>query len=569
MPEPPLRETVRSGNFSYPLEKSGPCTNPMRYSDTTAKCAGKASFRMGIRQKLQHISLAPATWSVEYLKTFFDFFARRGGTGILLDYKTSFPYSGPLKDLRAENAYTEKEIAELCAHAEKLGLALFPKGVSFSHAEAILRCPQFAFLADGNGLNLARPESVDLLAESSRQLAALHPGCRMIHLGGDEIFPFALAPESHAAALRRGKGGLYADFLNRFAERTRKLSVSFGIWSDMLIRYPEAVDRLNHDYTIFYWDYWSFGDRCPLLSIGGGCPDLMVLEREALPRDLGKILRNSAVREGGEIPCGLAERYASCWELSADRRRARSFPYIRFFREHGFPVISSGLVYPEKGSILSNFSEKLEHIRWFAKRSMEDGADGMMSCYWAPFWPDLKLMEPAVGIYLALSEHPELTDQALLEWCTPEGWSTKAFELYLRTANDFEFNDLLSVEWTPSDYRKQLDWIRRAGLADDEIRRCRESLELGSAFLAEHPGHDCFRETVEELLFRAELERNALENRSPSADAMRELERFEKRLRHRNLFFARPVDSPFRETLRFGALRDFLNSSGEENEGKK
>ena len=530
--------------------------------------AGKERHRMGIRQRLQHISLAPTTWSVEYLKSFFDFFACHGGTGILLDYKTSFPYSGPLKCLRAENAYTEEEISELCTHAKKVGLAVIPKGVSFSHAEAILRCPEFAFLADGKGLNLARSESIDLLAESSRQLAALHPGCTMIHLGGDEIFQFALAPESHAVVRRCGKGGLYVDFLNRFAERTKEFSVSFGIWSDMLIRYPEAIDSLNRCYTIFYWDYWSYGDRCPFLSIGGGCSDIIVLERKALPRDLGKILRNSAVREMGEIPCGLADRYASFWELSPDKRRAKSFPYIRFFREHGFPVISSGLVYPEKGSILSNFSEKLDHIRWFAKRSAEDGAEGMMSCCWAPFWPDLKLLEPAIGIYLALCQNPELSDRTLLEMCLPEGWSPKAFELYLQTANDFEFNDVLSIEWTPADYRAQLDWIRRAGLTDDEVVRCRETLELGTAFLAEYPETDCFRETVEELLFRAELEQDILENRSLSPDAMRKLKQFEDQYHQRNRYFARPVDSSVRETFRFGALRDFLIRAEEKRAGR-
>ena len=107
---------------------------------------------MGIARKLQHLSLSPATWSVERLKKFFEFFARYGGTGILLDYKTAFPYTGTLKNLRAANAYTEQEIGELCAHAEKLGLEIIPKGISFSHAEAILKCPEFADLADGKAL---------------------------------------------------------------------------------------------------------------------------------------------------------------------------------------------------------------------------------------------------------------------------------------------------------------------------------------------------------------------------------------------------------------------------------
>ena len=515
-------------------------------------------------RKLQHVSLAPAGWPVERLKSLFDFFARNGGDGILLDYNDAFPYSGTLNSIRAVNAYSEKEIRELCAHAEKRGLELLPKGVSFSHSGPILNCPEFAHLADGKALNLALEESVELLAESTRQLATLHPGSRMIHLGGDEIFRFALAPESHAFAHRHGKSGLYVEFLNRFAERMKGCGLSFGIWSDMLIRYPEAIDSLNRDYTIFYWDYWSFGERCPILSLGGGCSDLVVLDRDALPRDLGKILRNSGVRPPEEIPCGLAERYSRYWEMSEDRRRAKSFPYIRFFRDHGFPVISSCLTYPEKGSVLSNFAEKLDHVRSFAKRSREDGAEGIMSCYWSPFWPDLQLLEPAIGIFLALSENPEQDNRQILERCVPEGWTRRAFELYLRTANDFEFNDFLSIEWTSADYRKQLDWLRRAGLAEEELARCEETIRTGEAFLAEHPEKDCFRETVEELLFRAELERSALEGRTPPADAMRKLEHFETAFRDRNRTISRPADAAFRERQRFQALRDFLTVSGAE-----
>ena len=518
---------------------------------------------MGIARKLQHLSLSPATWSVERLKKFFEFFARYGGTGILLDYKTAFPYTGTLKNLRAGNAYTEQEIGELCAHAEKLGLEIIPKGISFSHAEAILKCPEFADLADGKALNLAREESVELLLESSRQLIQLHPGCRMVHLGGDEIFQFTLAPESYAFASVHGKSALYVDFLNRFAERAGKWNLSFGIWSDMLIRYPEAIDSLNRNYTIFYWDYWGFGERCPFLSIGGGCSDILLLDRKALPRDLGKILRNSNVRNAEEIPYGLLERYQPYWELPSDRRSVRSFPYIRYFRDHGFRVISSCLTYPEKGSVLSNFAEKLDHVRSFARRSLEDGAEGMLSCYWSPFWPDLELMEPAIRIYLELCEQPDRSDRQLLDSCVPDGWTRNAFELYLRTANDFEFNDFLSIEWTRADYRKQIDWLRRAGLAGEELQRCRDTIRIGKAFLTEHPENDLFHATVEELLFRAELEENALAGNPPPPDAMKKLERYEADCRERHQTASRPVDAAERETLRFQALRDYLAAFGE------
>ena len=108
-----------------------------------------------------------------------------------------------------------------------------------------------------------------------------------------------------------------------------------------------------------------------------------------------------------------------------------------------------------------------------------------------------------------------------------------------------------------------IDWLRRAGLADEELQRCRDTIRIGKAFLTEHPENDLFHATVEELLFRAELEENALAGNPPPPDAMKKLERYEADCRERHQTASRPVDAAERETLRFQALRDYLAAFGE------
>lgn len=175
------------------------------------------------------------------------------------------------------------------------------------------------------------------------------------------MFGFGRTPESCTALMKEGFSSMYVDFVNAIAAGLKSEGVRIAIWSDTLIRYPQALEKLDKSIVMFYWDYWAMGEESAFLSIGGGCPDIFVLDRSGLPRDLNKMFRNPVIRNAGELPLNHFERYHNYWRWSPGQKRARSFPYVEFLREFGLDVVSCFLPYTEKGSILSNYAEKLPH----------------------------------------------------------------------------------------------------------------------------------------------------------------------------------------------------------------
>ncbi len=404
-------------------------------------------------KKIQQLLLYPYLFRRQYVLDLLQEFKDAGYNAVMLEYCNAFPYRRQARRAVSCTAYSRADVAAFCRRANELSLEIIPKGISFSHAAEMLRQPEYRHLADGDGCNLALPGSAALMAESLLELAAAHPGSRVIHLGGDEMFHLGKAPEAAAAIRQKGVSRYYVEFVNAVAALVREVrpELKIAVWSDMLIKYPEAIDRLDSAVVIFYWDYWSFGDAdCPIVSIGGGCPDMFVLDRARLPRDLARLMQNKAVRDADTLPEEHRQYFASYYQMSADRRQCRSFPYLQWFRDHRLDVVACALSYPEKSTFLGNFAEKLDHLKSFAMRARQTGATAMMSCLWQPWWPLPAVMVPALNGAAVWMEHPEFTVAQFYESLAKqlgEAWSPRSLQSFFEYANDFEFNDVLTTDW--------------------------------------------------------------------------------------------------------------------------
>lgn len=404
-------------------------------------------------KKIQQLLLYPYLFRRQYVLDLLEEFKAAGYDAVMLEYCNAFPYRRRARRAVSRPAYSRADVAAFQRRANELSLEIIPKGISFSHAAEMLRLPEYRHLDDGGSCNLGLAESAVLMAESLLELAAGHPDARMIHLGGDEMFHFGKAPEAAAAIREKGVSRYYVDFVNTVAALVRETrpELRVAVWSDMLIKYPEAIDRLDSGVVIFYWDYWSFGDAdCPIVSIGGGCPDMFVLNQARLPRDLARLLQNKSVRRADLLPEEHLQYFASYYQMSPDRRRCRSFPYLQWFRNHRLDVVACALSYPEKSTFLANFAEKIDHLKSFSARAHETGAAAMMSCLWQPWWPLPAAMMPALSGAAVWMEHPEFSVAQFYESLAGRlgaPWTPGLLQSFFEYANDFDFNDVLTTDW--------------------------------------------------------------------------------------------------------------------------
>ncbi len=429
--------------------------------------------------KIFHLVLSVYPYRVEYLEELLPWMARQGYNAVLLEYRNAFPFDCP--DISSSHAYSREDIGRIEKVASACGLATLPKGLSFTHSDNILRHQRYKHLADSvSDLDLTHPESLSLMVESGMELLAAHPRSRIIHFGGDEMAEMGKTPAALRAVLEMGRSGLYVSFVNKLAKVFAVKGARVAIWSDMLIRYPQAIDDLDKRVMIFYWDYWSHGERTPFVSIGGGCPDLFVLDRKALTGSLKKMFVIPAVREAEELPAGHLERFGSYWRLDPQKRSADSFPYLKWFKEKGLSVVAACLPYPEKGSFLPNFREKLDHLRWFSKRLRAAEGDGFMACLWQPHWPHLETSRLGFLSALELMEDPDREDPEIFQNISQRLggiWTASSVESFMDLGEGFEYADTLNPLWAGNDIPQSLSWLEKAGMLADDLRMAKACLE--------------------------------------------------------------------------------------------
>jgi hypothetical protein len=470
-----------------------------------------------------HVRCAPHTYRIDYLRTALARAQALGYSGIYLEFEETFPYQTH-PGLAAGAAYTPAEIAEINGMVTALGLRCCIKGFSFSHSDAICQHPAYQALSEvgGNSLDLSNPDAARLMCELGDDLLRLAPDCELVHFGGDEISPFAQGPRSSTLARQLGRSALFIQFVNTLSRHFAGKGKRIAIWSDMLIRYPQAIDELDRSVVIFYWDYWSYGDRVPFLTIGGGCPDMFALDRDALHGELEKLFRSPMVRPKEEIPIGHLRYFAEEYALDADMQSARSFPFLAWFKAKGFEVVCGMLSYPEKGSCVPRWGEKIEHLRGWSRRGHAQGADGYLSCLWQPCWPNLACTWLGHAMAAALVQQPELPDSdvpAAVAQRLDNGWSPATVQALLYATEHFEFADTMDAFWGGTPVARRISWLTTAGWLSDDTRRAQHSANgLAGALRCDDLGHDpAVAFAVRDHLWRAHCQL-ALTAQQPTAD---------------------------------------------------
>lgn len=127
--ESPSREDILRRQGLMDEDNNSNNINEIRYS--------KAPYIP--KARLIHLDLKGAPPKVPYIKKIFKLSKLVGATGVLLEWEDTFPWSGPLADIAAANAYTKDEVNEILLSAKENGLEVIPLIQTFGHVEFALK----------------------------------------------------------------------------------------------------------------------------------------------------------------------------------------------------------------------------------------------------------------------------------------------------------------------------------------------------------------------------------------------------------------------------------------------
>jgi hypothetical protein len=284
-----------------------------------------------------HVDCRAQMLRYERIVEIFHDLSRWGYNTVLLEYEDRFPYAGQLEQVPASDALTRRQIRDLNAVAESLGLQIVPLVHCLAHLGYVMRFRRFGAFSEAAGAALSRaghghsrhprawgstvcpshPKSLELFKRMAGQVLEAHPDARYFHMGGDEAHP---DPDCIWCRSRLRKVGLprvLAEHYVACAQWLRRQGPDPIIWCDMPLGHPEALDELREHVIIMDWDYWS-----------GITPNATAKVWGVPGRDFDAPRRWPA-----------AHRQLFAEYIFDEKGCPRPFPYARFLRDRGFRTI--------------------------------------------------------------------------------------------------------------------------------------------------------------------------------------------------------------------------------------
>ncbi len=222
-----------------------------------------------------HIDLRTQTMTIDALKATALAASKDGLNTIIMEWEANYPFQRNAT-LRGRYAYSVEEVKDFIGYCESLGIDVIPLQNCFGHADYILRHARYAHLREERKeISQVCPCKIDECSEVFRSMfediADLH-NSRYIHIGGDETRLLGRCPRCAKKVAQEGVSALFVDYVNAMCEIVHSLGKTPIIWSDMILKHPEAAERLTKDVVILDWNYgWStseFGDLPALKSQG-------------------------------------------------------------------------------------------------------------------------------------------------------------------------------------------------------------------------------------------------------------------------------------------------------------
>ena len=180
------------------------------------------------------------------------------------------PYFGAFR-----GRYSRRELEELDAYGQRLGVELIPAVQTLAHLHTFLRWAGSAPLRDTEDILLTGEKRTEEFIRSMIRNASLPFTTDRIHVGMDEAAMLGLGQYLRANGYEE-RYGIMSRHLDLVCGICRELGLKPMIWSDMFFRLqspagdyydlPEDADfgedlRIPEDLTLVYWDYYHHDRR--------------------------------------------------------------------------------------------------------------------------------------------------------------------------------------------------------------------------------------------------------------------------------------------------------------------
>ena len=222
-----------------------------------------------------HLDMRIQVMTMDALKSFALKLSKDGINTLIMEWEGTYPFEKhPLIPNRY--AYTKAEVIAFIKYCNGLGIDVIPLQQSFGHVEYILRNDRYKELREDQKdfsqvCPLQTKQDSALFTDLYTELASTHTS-KYIHIGGDETYLLGHDERCKLMVAKEGKSKLYIDYIKMLCGIVIRLGKTPVLWSDIALKYPEAIKLLPKGTVFIDWNYgWDmnrFGDHQKLLESG-------------------------------------------------------------------------------------------------------------------------------------------------------------------------------------------------------------------------------------------------------------------------------------------------------------
>jgi N-acetyl-beta-hexosaminidase len=178
----------------------------------------------------------------------------------------AFEYKEFKNIFTGETPITAEEYRQLDAYAKERFIDLVPNQNCFGHMAPWLAKDEFKELAENiegmeiipgkkeaSTLNPVEPKSLELVEKLFNELLPNFTS-EYANIGFDEPFELGTG-QSKEACEKKGTGVVYLEYLLKVVEIIKKNGKKPMFWGDIIIKYPELIEKLPKDITVLDWNY--------------------------------------------------------------------------------------------------------------------------------------------------------------------------------------------------------------------------------------------------------------------------------------------------------------------------
>ena len=220
-----------------------------------------------------HIDLKAQVMTMDALYRLADREAELGLNCLLMEWEGSFPFEDNAC-LSNKLSYTKKEVSDFIAYCAGKGIEVIPLQNCFGHSEYILHHERYSNVRESAKSHSqfcpskAKADATDAVVSSIfKEVAAMHPS-KYFHIGCDETYLLGECEDCRKEVAESSLSDLFVDYVSRMCSIVRDLGKTPIIWGDILLKHPEAADKLPKDLIVMDWNYgWKKDFFGPLENV--------------------------------------------------------------------------------------------------------------------------------------------------------------------------------------------------------------------------------------------------------------------------------------------------------------